>query len=1119
MAEIGKRISEIRKKLWMTQQQLSKEAEVDYNTLRKVETGGVKKPSAVFLQKISTALGEDIAALMEDEKPKVQGAHALPFQQLSAERFEELIANILLSDKENYTKTQLYRGRGDKQRDVIAKRLSNGVESTKYTLFQAKRHANVTRTTLKEELLWIKKHFFDDPNPVTPVDDIYFCISTNVSAELQDDIKAYAKGLKLPEPIIWHAGMLNALCEQNKWIIARYFGGDITEAIDLLKEQKEVIKEKTEMLSEQVQELWEGQKDILTSLTWEIRSMGLSQLSMSDDQDMEKARRLIKTGEYEKARDILISMKKTIGITGDKEKKKKLLNNLWICCVNSDKIQEGIECFIEALDIDPTFPNPKQNLIWAYINYPRHANHKLALGYAKELYENEKENLEYLGMYLYTLCVLGDYDSLKKIFESEDVIAKSAKNEITAISVGLFYLGIQDFVSAQKHITASIELFPTSANLYEMLGEVTMFLAEQEGCEIKHLQTIAIYKRPDLLDMAHSHFSKALSLLPDKHPLREKTEFNILVCETLLKKLWIYKDSSKYVDVNHLSDTSKKQLEKINFAHLLEEERKYEEAYTLFKKAYEDLNPPLSFEEIENVAIKFFHYWSPEHTLKLLSWIEDQAKTKKSIHYWSYKSMSHALLEEKNDVISTLTEAQETLKDDPEKLPIILAHYATLAIRYPDHSESDRMIERMQKLDQLQPEKWIIKAIPAVNVEDGSLTTEIKEMFSKLRADMEEKKHMFMNTPLPIYTLEKLFSKSFPEVMEMVRGFLEPDFVLPYNALDAKFQENRKELFDNNDSFIVDYSTLLNLARCGSLWIFKSLWKKVMVSQLLLFQVQEDLVKNEDEAVRDVWNFLRKWVLTIIPDQLSITNKLEIIPQEIEEFFPEWLVQEIEYSVREDVVLITDDLRLAGYINGDEIKWKATNSFILFQKSFEQKKIDKKQYSLILAQYAESRYHFIPFDGEDLLNIVLDDENAMRHNTCNWVQINKYWEMKISRRVLQLLNQAHLPGSIVWTFVDVCGDFLTRLFKLWVLDETKLDWVLFLTNFFSEFLSVEEFQKVPFGLQDEKIEQIIWFIVRMWGVAVRTFGKDMHDKIVEKSKDIKHDILKQKIQELLKKLS
>ncbi len=179
--------------------------------------------------------------------------------------------------------------------------------------------------------------------------------------------------------------------------------------------------------------------------------------------------------------------------------------------------------------------------------------------------------------------------------------------------------------------------------------------------------------------------------------------------------------------------------------------------------------------------------------------------------------MSHVLLEEKTEAISTLNEAQEIFKDDEEKFPIILSHYATLAIRYPDHSESERMVERMQKLHELQPEKGILKAIPAINVEDGSLTPEIKEMFGKLREDMESKKQMFLNTPLPIYTLERLFGKSFPEVMEMVRTFVDPDFVLPYNRVDSIFQNRRQELFDGTDRFVVDYSTLLNLARCGSL--------------------------------------------------------------------------------------------------------------------------------------------------------------------------------------------------------------------------------------------------------------------------------------------------------------
>lgn len=164
-----------------------------------------------------------------------------------------------------------------------------------------------------------------------------------------------------------------------------------------------------------------------------------------------------------------------------------------------------------------------------------------------------------------------------------------------------------------------------------------------------------------------------------------------------------------------------------------------------------------------------------------------------------------------------MNDAKEVFKDDPEKFPIILSHYAALAIRYPDHSEAGRMIENIQKLDQLQPEKHIMTPIPAVNMEDGTLTPEIKEVFAKLHDDMASKKQMFLNTPLPIYTLQRLFGRSFPEVIDMVRNSFDFEFVLPYNGVDAVFQKRRQELFDSNEKFVADYSVLLNLARCGHL--------------------------------------------------------------------------------------------------------------------------------------------------------------------------------------------------------------------------------------------------------------------------------------------------------------
>lgn len=88
----------------------------------------------------------------------------------------------------------------------------------------------------------------------------------------------------------------------------------------MLKEQEDLQKK----ANKNIEKALELQKETIES----VHTMGLGLLNSSNDQDMEKAKRLIKTGEYLKARDILLAMKKGVELSGNNDKKKNLLNNL-----------------------------------------------------------------------------------------------------------------------------------------------------------------------------------------------------------------------------------------------------------------------------------------------------------------------------------------------------------------------------------------------------------------------------------------------------------------------------------------------------------------------------------------------------------------------------------------------------------------------------------------------------------------------------------------------------------------------------------------------------------------------------------------------------------------------
>jgi len=62
---IGENIKKIRAKLGLTQDDLSKKADIKYTTLTKVESGVVNKPSVQTMAKIAKALGVSIEDLLK----------------------------------------------------------------------------------------------------------------------------------------------------------------------------------------------------------------------------------------------------------------------------------------------------------------------------------------------------------------------------------------------------------------------------------------------------------------------------------------------------------------------------------------------------------------------------------------------------------------------------------------------------------------------------------------------------------------------------------------------------------------------------------------------------------------------------------------------------------------------------------------------------------------------------------------------------------------------------------------------------------------------------------------------------------------------------------------------
>lgn len=1088
---IGKRIAEMRRARKITQQELSNRSGVDYNTLRKIETEKTKNPSPELIERIANALDIQASRLLEDPKPNIQGGDLLPFHQHSADQFEQIIIWILKKQKD-YEDIEHYGSRGDKKRDVIAKKVMNGKKADKITIFQAKRYRKTDSTTLINELKDIKRYFFDTTNPVTPVESIVFCLADSPSAGIKDKVKEYASFNKLPGPIFWDARYLDVLCREQPDIMNNFFGGHIEE-----------VKEDIGNLNKKMVKFQASLEKI------EPHSISVTSL---DDAEMQRARRLIDNEQYEEAEEILLTLKKVIENSNDCERLKKLYNNLGLCFSRNQAengLKKAIDMLKKSLDIDKTFSAPKQNLIGIIINGDVKEEYGYALTLGKELINSDKSNLEYASLYLHALSATNKPDEAAKFMETNKELQEEIpKNENLCVAAVFIYLKLGDIENAANYADKGLKNFTESARLNRFKGSILMEEAKNKGIGYLEHELIPFFYELNLVEEALKHFEKALLLTENSTQpdfIKDQLRFYVYTTKALLhqgkaENFNLLQELEKGITEKNLSQDEKRNKDIVEISLKLSE-RKFTKAYELVQNYVQKYN--LRYGDIIIITKKFLWHGSPEFVIKLLSPLVDEAKENQDFEYWALLSTCYALIDDKNSSLRVMNEAKSYFSSrDKEIYKRALSHYTGIITRYKDNGESDRLISTMFELQHITPEETILKPVKAIE-DDGELSTEIKEMIKNARETYEKKREVFKSHPIPAYFLasENMFNRSFPEAIEIPKEHCDFEFVLPYNALDKDFLEKQKKHFEENTVFVLDYSALLNFARTGQLGLFRALGKKVIISENLLFKVQNDLMSCEMKALRDAWNFIRSDEVELIPFRKVSP---EAFSGKMREFLDEWLVQEIDYCMKEDAVLLTDDLRLWHYMYSKEAGGKAVNSFIFFQEALNLEALDKRQYSLILAELADIFYHFIPYNGEDLLNIVSNDDLSIRSQSIGWLKFpTATGEFKISRRVYHLLNQIKLPGSDVTSFLAVCLDFMRRLVRLSVPEEEKVDWVVFLTNFFDEYVSQDNF-KVDYELAKSHLG----LIVDLWVTLTKALPFTSRDLIFNKAEGIKNEKLK-----------
>ncbi len=1103
MTFIGNEILRLRKNNKMTQRQLAMKASVDYSTLKKVETGKTKNPSPEFIEKVANALEVSLSSLIDAPKPDVGGGNILPFKELTPGNFVSLVDMILRSKKEEYTDIQVFDGVGDKKRDIIAKKILNGKNSQFYTLFQVKRYARTDSSTLKRELEGIKKYFFSNKNTPTPIESIVFCLADSPSAYIKDEVIKHAIFLELPSPIFWDGRALDNMCkmqEASRDIKNKFFGGHFGEIEENQKELKQITKELDKDFKS-VKEIIENDSRTIASIDGKLFAAN----ALETDAKMAHVRRLINEEKYSEAKEILLELKIEVEKPGEEVRRKKWYNNLGVCFSHDEKkedIDRGIEYLEKAIDLDPDFDIPKRNLIENVIRKKISNKYQLALKFSEELLAKDKKNLDYISLHIYVLNICNKLSESKNFIESYDNPRDEfGRNENMTAVVSETYLRLKEFELASSYIDMGLCNFPESINLNRLKGHTLMEEVEKGGYELKSSDLIPLFFKSNLATKATEYFSKALDYAkinnwPEDTLNEIKFDlYNAAVISGRVEKPIIKEDK--------LSDVQKQTKLFGDASDKLTKNRDYTGAYDLFQKIIKDCN--YSYEEIKDVARKFLYNGSPECAIRFLLPLMTEAKDKMDFECWALLSISYVLEGKKNEALSKMNEAKAIFSSDKEIYRDVLSHYSALMGRYQDNSESDRFVQNIFELQNITPEKTIIKPVQLIE-SDGSVSNEIRDFFIRARQSFEKKRELFLTNPMPVYFLQKMFERSFPEAIEIPKNNYDFSFVIPYNTLDKEFKEYQEENFKNS-SFVIDYCALLNFARCGQLGLLSALGKKIKASEELLFDVQKDLALCEKQILRDAWDFLRKGEVEIFPRHKKSEDQKS--PSEsIKKSFSDhkWLIESMIYCMNNDAVFLTDDWRLIGLMKSEDIGVKSVNSFIFFQAGLEKSLLDRKQYSLALGELAGLFFHFIPFNGEDFLNIVLDDNNRIKNHTIPFGKnLKQNPSLEISLRAYHLLNQINLPGSDLKSFLSVCFNFLVRLLRLAVLEEEKIDWTLFLVNFFNEI-----------GKDDAKYEYLE-FAIQSW-LALNKFTTDKcRNLMLTKVEEIQNEFVRIAIKNELNK--
>ncbi len=631
--------------------------------------------------------------------------------------------------------------------------------------------------------------------------------------------------------------------------------------------------------------------------------------------------------------------------------------------------------------------------------------------------------------------------------------------------LGSLYLGMGDPDKSEEYAGKSITID----------GNVEGFILRGRAKMIKALKYDATYRNQDFEDLAPTFtvttniesaiedFHTAIKLAEkkgDKQILSEIKQFE------QISTLWLRAENKPE---SFEFPTENRYVSAVTAFR----ERKFEISFDLLKQTPDWGQLPPS--EVWRLARVYLFNGALEIARELLNSVEHVAEEEKNFQFWMDKSTVEVLLENKNQAILAATRAKELTQNEKEKR-IALSHRGAVLLRYADEDGGDRMLDNSFEYEKEFPESEILTRFD-FEKDKEKLLTMIRSRQEWVR-DIQEK---FKNNPIPSYYLEEVFHEPYIAVW---RG-RDPQMPINYTITSDEFKKELEENYKKGKRFVFDYIALLTLSKLNQLYSIEKYFPDAKISFSLFQKIQEELLRKEDSTLRRLWNFLRKTKSVDIVKNIPTFN---LKNGKVSDLFGEWMEDTLKLSKEPDTVLVTDDFVVYRFSKSEDVI--SINTWHMLQMAFASGDMDKPMYSKSLGSLAECFYTFVGFDGEDLFQIIADDN------------------FKLTARSYHLINQTFLPGANLESFIQVFIPFMKRLWSAGVISQDKVYWLSYITNICTD--TTKEVIKLQ--LDKEVFKEVATGAALIWSVAI-TSGRKEELELLKKDLDT---ILKDQSLEMIK---